>query len=153
MLLSVIYPVHVTRESKYIIDRIDKCLSNTINGLPQSEHIIVLSGDIKYTQAAEKKLAIIQKKLQEQHSSNQANQVPRHSLSQASSLKICHWETPTSPYSPGTARNIGIAASQGEHLLFWDIDLLGSPTLFSAIPKHQEILQQQSQAFYMYPCL
>ena len=135
MLLSVIYPVHVTRESKYIIDRINKCLSNTINCLPHAEHIIVLSGDSKYTQAAEEKLEIIQNQLRK------------------SSLKICHWSTPTTPYSPGTARNVGIEASQGEHLLFWDIDLLGSPELFSAIPKHQETLLQQSQAFYMYPCL
>ncbi len=153
MLLSVIYPVHVTRESKYIIDRINKCLSNTINGLPHAEHIIVLSGDLKYTQVVEEKLEVIQNKLREQHNANQAKQVPSDSSIKASSLKICHWISPTIPYSPGTARNIGIETSQGEQLLFWDIDLLGSPALFSAIPKHQETLQQQSQAFYIYPCL
>ncbi len=147
MLLSVIYPMHITKESKYIIKRINRCLLNTINGLPHAEHIIILSGDVKYTQVAEEKLKIIQDQLRDKHSSNQAKQAPSNSPLKASSLKIYPWTTPTSPYSPGIARNIGIAASQGEHLLFWDIDLLGSPELFSAIPNHQETLQHLSQAF------
>jgi len=37
--------------------------------------------------------------------------------------------------------------------LFWDIDLLGSPQLYDAIPGHIQHIQNKHNAFEMYPCL
>jgi predicted glycosyltransferase involved in capsule biosynthesis len=136
MQLSVIYPVHITKNSKYIIKRINKCLSNTLYGLPQAEHIIVLSGDKKYIQAAKVELENL-----------------KASANITLSIKVYLWRKTTYPYSPGTARNIGIRAATKQQVLFWDIDLLGSPALFTAIPRHLKIFLEQPEAFYMYPCL
>ena len=128
--VSVIYPLHITRSNQYLLNRIPLCLSNTTQALPDAEHIIVLSGRKSYRQQAK---IIIAK--------------------QSRSITIIDYSRPTTPYSPGTARNIAVAHSTKNHLLFWDIDLLGSQALFNNIPKHiQEITHNQTQ-FEMYPCL
>jgi predicted glycosyltransferase involved in capsule biosynthesis len=128
--VSVIYPLHITRRNRYLLNRISACLNNTSQSLPNAEHIIVLSGVKAYK--------------------NQATQI-------ISKLKhpvtTIDYTTPTTPYSPGTARNVAISHSTKNHLLFWDIDLLGSQELFSNIPKHIKEISNSKKQFEMYPCL
>lgn len=128
--LSVIYPVHISFQSRYIIKRIQRCLLNTQNGLPEAEHLIALSGTSRYIKKAKKLI-------------NDLNLA----------IKVIDYQTPTEPYSPGIARNFAVKHSTTNNLLFWDIDLLGSPQLFNAIPKHIEEINKQSNVFHMYPCM
>ncbi len=129
--LSIIYPVHITFSSRYILKRIQTCLSNTIQGLPQAEHLIALSGNARYIKQAK---ALIK------------------ALNQPS-IKVIDYTTGTQPYSPGIARNFAVQYSSKTNLLFWDIDLLGSPELFEVLPKHISDIQKQTNRFAMYPCL
>lgn len=127
--ISVIYPLHVTFNNSYIFERIQWCLSNTYNHLPNAEHVIVLSGNSLLKNKAIKLLK------------------PYKGLIILSDYKA------TSPYSPGTARNHGVAHCSRDNLLFWDIDLLGSEELFNDIKKDIGDTSRPSNAFNMYPCL
>jgi len=127
--LSIIYPVHITKESRYILARLDQCLRHTIRNAGSAEHIIVLSGDKPYIQDAIK--------------------ITNH----IDQIQTIFDDNPSTPYSPGIARNIGIQRSSKQQLLFWDIDLLGSPLFFQELVSHTKNVQQQPNTFYMYPCL
>jgi len=128
--LSVIYPVHITFQTRYILKRIQRCLSNTTQGLPDAKHLIALSGKPRYIKKA--KQIIGESKLP---------------------VKVVEYATPTNPYSPGIARNFAVKHASQKHLLFWDIDLLGNSELFQAIPQHIKEIQQDTNIFHMYPCL
>lgn len=128
--LSVIYPVHISFQTRYILKRLQACLTNTNEGLPDAEHIIILSGRDSYVRKAQK---LVQ-------------QLPF-------TIKIVRDSNPTRPYSPGIARNRAVQHATKNNLLFWDIDLLGSPQLFHAIPKHIQEIEQNSKVFHMYPCM
>lgn len=128
--VSVIYPLHITRRNRYLLDRIPQCLNNTCQALPNAEHIIVLSGN----QAQKKQAKDIINKLEHP-------------------ITIINYTTPTTPYSPGTARNAAVKHSKKNNVLFWDIDLLGSQQLFNQIPQHITAIAKESNRFEMYPCL
>jgi predicted glycosyltransferase involved in capsule biosynthesis len=132
--LSVIYPVHITFETRYILKRLETCLNNTCNGLANAEHIIALSGKPRYIKQAK-------------HIINNLK-LPVHNK-----IIIIDYDTPTTPYSPGIARNFAVKHCTKNHLLFWDIDLLGSEQLFKAIPNHIAGISKQTNRFEMYPCL
>ncbi|MCJ8311396.1 MAG: hypothetical protein HRU38_14575 [Saccharospirillaceae bacterium] len=129
--LSLIYPVHINSNSRYILNRLQLCLTNNNGYLNQAEHVVVLSGETKYVKKATALLGEL----------NQSN------------IKIINTDFSTGPYSPGTARNIGIKTSKGEYLLFWDIDLIGSPQLFNDIKTQLTKIKANPQHFCMYPCL
>lgn len=129
MELSIIYPVHITKESRYILTRLERCLNHTTKNSNSSEHIVVLSGDRPYTEEAKKILHNIGK------------------------LQTVIDDRPSNPYSPGIARNLGIQHSSKQQLLFWDIDLLGSPKFFQQLEAHTKNVQRKPKTFYMYPCL
>lgn len=128
--LSIVYPVHITFATRYILKRLLRCLNNTTSGLPNAEHIIALSGKPRYIKQAKKLL--------------NGSKLP---------IYIIDYKTPTTPYSPGTARNFAVKHANKNNLLFWDIDLLGSPQLYDAIPTHIETIQHNTNVFEMYPCL
>lgn len=132
--VSVIYPVHITFATRYILKRIEICLSNTCNGLPNAEHVIALSGTPRYTKQAKQIIDSLNQTLN-------------------TSINIINYDTPTTPYSPGIARNFAVKHSTKNHLLFWDIDLLGSQQLYKAIPEHILSISKQTNRFEMYPCL
>ena len=129
--LCIIYPIHITFCSRYILKRIQTCLSNTTQGLPQAEHLIALSGNAHYIKQAKTLIKAL----------NQAN------------INVVDYTPTSKPYSPGIARNFAVQHSKKANLLFWDIDLLGSPRLFEAIPKHIQSIKKQTNRFEMYPCL
>lgn len=128
--LSVIYPVHISFQTRYIIKRLQACLTNTNEGLPNAEHVIILSGRNSYVRKAQKLVQQLR-----------------------FTIKIVRDSNPTRPYSPGIARNRAVKHATTNNLLFWDIDLLGSPQLFRAIPKHIREIEQNSKVFQMYPCM
>lgn len=132
--LSVIYPVHLTYATRYILKRLETCLNNTCNGLESAEHLIALSGKPSYVKKAKRIINDL-------------------GLSTNCNISIIDYDTPTTPYSPGIARNFAVQHSSKRHLLFWDIDLLGSEDLFHAIPNHLAGITQQTNRFEMYPCL
>ena len=134
MQLSVIYPVHITFSTRYIITRLPSCLKNTCTGLPEAEHILALSGTPKYVRHAK---AIIE----------------RLNLTSPTNITVANYHTPTTPYSPGIARNFAVQHCTKENLLFWDIDLIGSEQLFKVIPNHIDGISKHTNHFKMYPCL
>ena len=127
--LSIVVPIHLTFASRYILNRIERCISHLIAGAPGSDIVIVLSGTAPLTSRA---LSL---------------------LRQFSIITVITWEKPTSPYSPGIARNLALSQCKNDNLLFWDIDLLGSPGLFKAIPNYLGHIAQKNNAFYMFPCI
>ncbi|EAT11617.1 hypothetical protein HF888_03445 [Bermanella marisrubri] len=128
--LSVIYPVHISFQTRYILKRLQACLTNTNEGLPDAEHVIILSGRNRYVRKAQKL----------------AEQLPF-------AINIIIDNDPTRPYSPGIARNRAVQHTTKNNLIFWDIDLLGSPQLFRAIPNHLQEIEKNPKAFHMYPCM
>ncbi len=132
--LSVIYPVHITFATHYILKRIATCLTNTTQGLPHAEHIISLSGKPHYIKQAKQIINSLQ-------------------TSDNARIKLIDYHTPSTPYSPGIARNFAVKHGSKNHLLFWDIDLLGSEQLYKAIPNHIVEMSKQTNRFEMYPCL
>ncbi len=130
MNVSVIYPVHITFSTRYILKRLGTCLNNTCQGLLGAEHIIALSGLPRYVKKA--KLII-----RNQH-------LP---------ITIIDYPNPTTPYSPGIARNFAVKHTNKDNLLFWDIDLLGSQKLFKNIPILLEELAPHPNRFEIFPCL
>ncbi len=102
-----------------------------MQGLPQAEHLVALSGNARYTKQAKALIKAL----------NQPN------------IKVIDYTTTRKPYSPGIARNFAVQHSNKDNLLFWDVDLLGSPELFRVIPKHINHIQKQTNRFEMYPCL
>jgi len=132
--LSVIYPVHITFATRYILKRLETCLTNTTQGLPQAEHVIALSGKPRYIKQAKHIIADIQTRLQ-------------------TNIEVVDYHTPSTPYSPGIARNFAVEHCTKGQLLFWDIDLLGSEQLFKGLPEQVKNISNQTNHFEMYPCL
>ena len=115
--LSVIYPVHITFATRYILKRITACLTNTTQGMPHAEHVIALSGKPRYIKQAK-------------HIIKGLNQTL------STHIRVVDYDTPTTPYSPGIARNFAVQHATQNQLLFWDIDILGSVQLYKAMPNH-----------------
>ena len=132
--LSVIYPVHITFATRYILKRITTCLTNTTQGMPHAEHVIALSGKPRYIKQAKQIIKNLNQTL-------------------STHIRVIDYDTPTTPYSPGIARNFAVQHATQNQLLFWDIDLLGSEQLYKAMPNHIAGISKQTNRFEMYPCL
>ena len=132
--LSVIYPVHITFATRYILKRITTCLTNNTQGMPHAEHVIALSGKPRYIKQAKQIIKNLNQTL-------------------STHIRVIDYDTPTTPYSPGIARNFAVQHATQNQLLFWDIDLLGSEQLYKAMPNHITGISKQTNRFEMYPCL
>jgi predicted glycosyltransferase involved in capsule biosynthesis len=126
-MLSVILPIRAEASTSYLVDRLGPCLERfaPFEGV---ECVVVNSASAPPLAARIRSLCAR----------------PR--------VTFVEDPAPLSPFAPGVARNLGAQAARGDHLLFYDVDLVNNADFIPALEKWCAVPRDPC-AFLMVPCL
>ncbi len=126
-MLSVILPIRAEAATSYLVDRLGPCLSR-FAPFANVECVVVNSAS----------------------SPTHARRI--RSLCDRPRVTYVEDPAPLSPFAPGVARNLGAQAARGDHLLFYDVDLVNNDDFIPALERWCAESRDPC-AFLMVPCL
>jgi predicted glycosyltransferase involved in capsule biosynthesis len=125
--ISVVLPIRAQRGTAYLVERLAGCL-HRFEPFPDVECVVVDSASAPPLAAQIQRLC----------------DRPRVTRVQD--------RAPAFPFAPGIARNLGAQAARGEHLLFYDVDLVSNEDFVPALARWCAS-EPDPHAFLMIPCL